>query len=149
MLLSFRGYLMNMWRKAGITQLQEHCKVKTHHSYNTFVFLHEDTFICVIVFPVSCAATNLTAGTVYEVAVWAHTDEGDSPTAFSRQQTKGTSPGRPSLKARALNQTSVECSWTGPPAEVGLHLVCVNRSVLKKCFALLVFTLLLALYNEE
>ncbi|XP_052472847.1 sortilin-related receptor [Carassius gibelio] len=63
-------------------------------------------------------ASNLTAGTVYEVAVWARTDDGDSPTALIREQTKGTRPAQPSLKARALNQTAVECSWTGPQAEM-------------------------------
>ncbi|XP_059930371.1 sortilin-related receptor [Gadus macrocephalus] len=65
-------------------------------------------------------AANLTAGTVYEVAVWAHTVVGDSPTALSRQQTTGTQPEAPLLKARALNQTSVDCSWTtaGLPAQV-------------------------------
>uniref|UniRef100_A0A671NK63 Sortilin-related receptor n=1 Tax=Sinocyclocheilus anshuiensis TaxID=1608454 RepID=A0A671NK63_9TELE len=63
-------------------------------------------------------ASNLTAGTVYEVAVWAHTDDGDSPTALFRKQTKGTRPAQPSLKARALNQTAVECNWTGPQAEM-------------------------------
>ncbi|XP_029922532.1 sortilin-related receptor isoform X2 [Myripristis murdjan] len=65
-------------------------------------------------------ASNLTAGTVYEVAVWAHTSIGDSPTALSHQQTTGTQPERPVLKARALNQTAVDCSWTitGPPAQV-------------------------------
>uniref|UniRef100_A0A8C2JVI8 Sortilin-related receptor, L(DLR class) A repeats containing n=1 Tax=Cyprinus carpio TaxID=7962 RepID=A0A8C2JVI8_CYPCA len=63
-------------------------------------------------------ASNLTAGTVYEVAVWAHTDDGDSPTALSRKQTKGTRPAQPSLKARALNQTAVECNWTSPQAEM-------------------------------
>uniref|UniRef100_A0A3Q3K6Z2 Fibronectin type-III domain-containing protein n=1 Tax=Monopterus albus TaxID=43700 RepID=A0A3Q3K6Z2_MONAL len=57
-------------------------------------------------------ATNLTAGTVYEVAVWAHTSIGDSPTALSHHQTTGTQPDRPLLKARALNQTAVDCSWT-------------------------------------
>uniref|UniRef100_A0A673K6R7 Sortilin-related receptor n=1 Tax=Sinocyclocheilus rhinocerous TaxID=307959 RepID=A0A673K6R7_9TELE len=62
--------------------------------------------------------SNLTAGTVYEVAVWAHTDDGDSPTALFRKQTKGTRPAQPSLKARALNQTAVECNWTGPQAEM-------------------------------
>ncbi|XP_056330271.1 sortilin-related receptor isoform X2 [Danio aesculapii] len=62
--------------------------------------------------------SNLTAGTEYEVAVWAHTDDGDSPTALSRQQTKGSRPVQPSLKARALNQTAVDCNWTGPPAEM-------------------------------
>lgn len=65
-------------------------------------------------------ATNLTAGTLYEVAVWAHTSIGDSPTALSHHQTGGIQPERPLLKARALNQTAVDCSWTisGPPAEV-------------------------------
>lgn len=65
-------------------------------------------------------ATNLTAGTVYEVAVWAHTSIGDSPTALSHHQTSGTQPDRPLLKARALNQTAVDCSWTisGPPPQV-------------------------------
>ncbi|CAB1348795.1 unnamed protein product, partial [Coregonus sp. 'balchen'] len=57
-------------------------------------------------------AANLTTGTIYEVAVWAHTSVGDSPTALSRQQTKGTQPEPPLLKARALNQSSVDCSWT-------------------------------------
>ncbi|KAF3847223.1 hypothetical protein F7725_020251, partial [Dissostichus mawsoni] len=57
-------------------------------------------------------ATNLTAGTVYEVAVWAHTSIGDSPTALSHHQTIGSQPERPLLKARALNQTAVDCSWT-------------------------------------
>lgn len=65
-------------------------------------------------------ATNLTAGTVYEVAVWAHTSIGDSPTALSHHQTTGTQPDRPLLKARALNQTAVDCSWTvsKSPAQV-------------------------------
>ncbi|XP_051965527.1 sortilin-related receptor-like [Xyrauchen texanus] len=63
-------------------------------------------------------ASNLTAGTVYEVAVWAHTDYGDSPTALSHQKTKGARPDQPSLKARALNQTAVDCSWTGPQADM-------------------------------
>uniref|UniRef100_A0A3Q2DBT9 Fibronectin type-III domain-containing protein n=1 Tax=Cyprinodon variegatus TaxID=28743 RepID=A0A3Q2DBT9_CYPVA len=58
----------------------------------------------------SSAATNLTAGTVYEVSVWAHTSVGDSPTALSHYQTAGTQPERPFLKAKALNQTAVECS---------------------------------------
>ncbi|XP_029628708.1 sortilin-related receptor isoform X2 [Salmo trutta] len=65
-------------------------------------------------------ATNLTRGTIYEVAVWAQTSVGDSPTALSRQQTTGTQPEPPLLKARALNQSSVDCSWTvtGSPAQV-------------------------------
>uniref|UniRef100_A0A665VUR0 Sortilin-related receptor n=1 Tax=Echeneis naucrates TaxID=173247 RepID=A0A665VUR0_ECHNA len=56
-------------------------------------------------------ATNLTAGMVYEVAVWVHTSIGDSPTALSHHQTAGTQPERPLLKLRALNQTVVDCSW--------------------------------------
>lgn len=64
------------------------------------------------------AATNLTAGTVYEVAVWAHTVMGDSPTALSHQQTAGVQPERPLLKSRPLNQTAVECSWTAGGATV-------------------------------
>ncbi|KAJ3591191.1 hypothetical protein NHX12_009138 [Muraenolepis orangiensis] len=65
-------------------------------------------------------AANLTAGTVYEVAVWAHTSVGDSPTSLSRQQTSGPAPEAPLLKARALNQTAVDCSWTTntKPAQV-------------------------------
>ncbi|KAG7237028.1 hypothetical protein INR49_032873 [Caranx melampygus] len=65
-------------------------------------------------------ATNLTAGTVYEVAVWAHTSIGDSPTALSHHQTAGTQPEKPFLKVRALNQTAVDCSWTisGTPAQM-------------------------------
>ena len=73
-------------------------------------------------FPVCflCPAANLTAGTMYEVAVWAHTSIGDSPTALSHHQTAGTQPERPYLKTRALNQTAVDCTWTlkGPPAQV-------------------------------
>ncbi|XP_066518769.1 sortilin-related receptor isoform X1 [Hoplias malabaricus] len=61
--------------------------------------------------------TNLTAGTLYEVAVWADTADGDSPTALSHLQTKGIQPAQPLLKARALNQTAVDCSWTGPQAQ--------------------------------
>lgn len=78
------------------------------------------TFICLKIKCRVFPATNLTAGTVYEVAVWAHTSIGDSPTALSHHQTKGTEPDRPVLKARALNQTAVDCSWTinGPPAQV-------------------------------
>ncbi|XP_069003442.1 sortilin-related receptor isoform X1 [Embiotoca jacksoni] len=77
-------------------------------------------------------ATNLTAGTVYEVAVWAHTSIGDSPTALSHHQTAGTQPDRPLLKARALNQTAVECTWTisGPPAQVQVYGVFYATSFL-------------------
>ncbi|KAG5836889.1 hypothetical protein ANANG_G00233470 [Anguilla anguilla] len=50
--------------------------------------------------------------------VWAHTSVGDSPTALSHLQTSGSQPAPPFLKARPLNQTAVDCSWTGAPAEV-------------------------------
>ncbi|KAJ8276085.1 hypothetical protein COCON_G00078370 [Conger conger] len=59
---------------------------------------------------------NLTAGTAYELAVWAHTSVGDSPATLSSHQTKGSQPAPPILKARALNQSAVDCSWTGPQA---------------------------------
>ncbi|XP_035288047.1 sortilin-related receptor-like isoform X1 [Anguilla anguilla] len=59
---------------------------------------------------------NLTAGTAYELAVWAHTNVGDSPAVLSRLETKGTQPAPPILKARPLNQSAVNCSWTGPQA---------------------------------
>lgn len=64
------------------------------------------------------AASNLTAGTVYEVAVWARTAIGDSPTALSHHRTGGVQPQRPLLKSRPLNQTAVECSWTAGGATV-------------------------------
>ncbi|XP_042372991.1 sortilin-related receptor-like, partial [Plectropomus leopardus] len=75
-------------------------------------------------------ATNLTAGTVYEVAVWAHTSIGDSPTALSHHQTTGTQPERPLLKTRALNQTAVDCSWSAskPPAQVQQLHIYTHRS---------------------
>ncbi|XP_059532749.1 sortilin-related receptor [Myotis daubentonii] len=57
---------------------------------------------------------NLTAQTSYEIAAWARTDLGDSPLAFEHIVTKGVRPPAPSLKAKALNQTAVECTWTGP-----------------------------------
>uniref|UniRef100_A0A3Q3AY67 Sortilin-related receptor n=1 Tax=Kryptolebias marmoratus TaxID=37003 RepID=A0A3Q3AY67_KRYMA len=67
----------------------------------------------------SLRATNMTAGTLYEVAVWAHTAIGDSPTSLSHHQTKGKQPERPLLKAKALNQTAVECTIiSDPSAEV-------------------------------
>jgi len=73
--------------------------------------------------PIIPSAANLTAGTMYEVAAWAHTSVGDSPTALSHHQTAGTQPDAPLLKARALNQTAVDCSWTttGKPAQVRLQ----------------------------
>ncbi|KAJ8266258.1 hypothetical protein GJAV_G00128370 [Gymnothorax javanicus] len=70
----------------------------------------------------SVTVSNLTAGTAYELAVWAHTSVGDSPAALSQLQTKGTQPAQPILKARPLNQSAVDCSWTGPPAaEYGVY----------------------------
>uniref|UniRef100_A0A8C9U7N9 Sortilin related receptor 1 n=1 Tax=Scleropages formosus TaxID=113540 RepID=A0A8C9U7N9_SCLFO len=66
----------------------------------------------------SMKVTNLTAGTSYEMAVWAHTSVGDSPTALSSMQTPGTQPAPPILKARPLNQSAVDCSWTGPHGEL-------------------------------
>uniref|UniRef100_A0ABI7ZXI1 Sortilin-related receptor n=1 Tax=Felis catus TaxID=9685 RepID=A0ABI7ZXI1_FELCA len=58
--------------------------------------------------------TNLTAHTSYEISAWAKTDLGDSPLAFEHVTTKGVRPPAPSLKAKAINQTAVECTWTGP-----------------------------------
>ncbi|XP_049476827.1 sortilin-related receptor [Panthera uncia] len=58
--------------------------------------------------------TNLTAHTSYEISAWAKTDLGDSPLAFEHVMTKGVRPPAPSLKAKAVNQTAVECTWTGP-----------------------------------
>lgn len=90
------------------------------------------------------AATNLTAGTVYEVAVWAHTSIGDSPTALSHYQTRGTQPERPLLKAKALNQTAVECSISIDSAPL-VH--CVSFSVSLTClFLWLPLSLSLSLY---
>lgn len=57
---------------------------------------------------------NLTAHTSYEISAWAKTDLGDSPLAFEHVVTKGVRPPAPSLKAKAINQTAVECTWTGP-----------------------------------
>lgn len=58
--------------------------------------------------------SNLTAHTSYEISAWAKTDLGDSPLAFEHILTRGISPPAPSLKAKAINQTAVECIWTGP-----------------------------------
>lgn len=63
--------------------------------------------------PVSTVG-NLTAQTSYEISAWARTGLGDSPLAFEHVVTKGVRPPAPSLKAKALNQTAVECAWTGP-----------------------------------
>lgn len=57
---------------------------------------------------------NLTAHTPYEISAWAKTDLGDSPLAFEHVTTRGVRPPAPSLKAKAINQTAVECTWTGP-----------------------------------
>ncbi|KAL4608616.1 sortilin-related receptor [Arapaima gigas] len=66
----------------------------------------------------SVKVSNLTAGTSYEIAVWAHTKVGDSQTALSSVQTPGTQPAPPVLKARPLNQSAVDCSWTGPSGKL-------------------------------
>ncbi|NWQ84604.1 SORL protein, partial [Columbina picui] len=58
--------------------------------------------------------TNLTAHTPYEISAWAKTELGDSPLSFVHVVTGGTRPASPSLKAKAINQTAVECSWMGP-----------------------------------
>lgn len=72
--------------------------------------------------------TNLTSGTEYEVAVWAHTNIGDSPTAVFHHRTTGTQPEKPLLKAKALNQTAVDCSWTlsTPLAKVQKTFIVIN-----------------------
>lgn len=62
----------------------------------------------------SCSVANLTAHTPYEISAWAKTELGDSPLSFVHVVTSGTRPVSPSLKAKAINQTAVECSWTGP-----------------------------------
>lgn len=68
-----------------------------------------------LAFPCSVSTVgNLTAQTPYEISAWAKTDLGDSPLAFEHVVTKGVRPPAPSLKAKALNQTAVECTWTGP-----------------------------------
>lgn len=61
-----------------------------------------------------CSVANLTAHTPYEISAWAKTELGDSPLSFVHVVTSGTRPVSPSLKAKAINQTAVECSWTGP-----------------------------------
>ncbi|XP_013929765.1 PREDICTED: sortilin-related receptor, partial [Thamnophis sirtalis] len=57
---------------------------------------------------------NLTAQTAYEISAWAKTELGDSPLSFAHVVTRGTRPFPPSLKAKAVNQTAVECNWSGP-----------------------------------
>ncbi|KAL8173660.1 UNVERIFIED_CONTAM: Sortilin- receptor, partial [Gekko kuhli] len=58
--------------------------------------------------------SNLTAQTPYEISAWAKTELGDSPLSFAHVMTSGTRPPAPSLKAKPVNQTAVECNWTGP-----------------------------------
>ncbi|XP_077161267.1 sortilin-related receptor isoform X2 [Paroedura picta] len=58
--------------------------------------------------------SNLTAQTPYEISAWAKTELGDSPLTFAHVVTSGTRPPPPSLKAKPVNQTAVECNWTGP-----------------------------------
>ncbi|XP_063292297.1 sortilin-related receptor isoform X2 [Pelobates fuscus] len=61
----------------------------------------------------TCEVHNLTAHTAYEISVWAKTSFGDSAVSFRHFVTTGIKPAAPSLKARAINQTAVECNWTG------------------------------------
>ncbi|XP_051788146.1 sortilin-related receptor isoform X1 [Erpetoichthys calabaricus] len=56
---------------------------------------------------------NLTPGMSYEIAVWAHTNRGDTPITFSQAVTTGRLPSIPQLKAKAVNQTAVDCTWNG------------------------------------
>uniref|UniRef100_A0ACB8EXP6 Sortilin- receptor n=1 Tax=Sphaerodactylus townsendi TaxID=933632 RepID=A0ACB8EXP6_9SAUR len=51
---------------------------------------------------------------LHEISAWAKTELGDSPLSFAHVVTSGTRPPPPSLKAKPLNQTAVECNWTGP-----------------------------------
>ncbi|XP_053307342.1 sortilin-related receptor isoform X2 [Spea bombifrons] len=62
---------------------------------------------------VVCEVRNLTAQTAYEISAWAKADFGDSAVSFKHFVTKGTKPTAPSLKAKAINQTAVECNWIG------------------------------------
>ncbi|KAG8434631.1 hypothetical protein GDO86_012842 [Hymenochirus boettgeri] len=56
---------------------------------------------------------NLTSQTAYEISAWAKTDIGDSSVSFEHFVTKGVRFAAPILKAKAINQTTVECSWSG------------------------------------
>ncbi|XP_043847881.1 sortilin-related receptor [Dromiciops gliroides] len=78
----------------------------THRQEMRTLFLHGEI--------TSYKVNNLTAHTSYEISAWAKTDLGDSPLAFEHVMTRGTRPPSPSLKAKAINQTAVECTWTGP-----------------------------------
>ncbi|KAM4015463.1 sortilin-related receptor [Anomaloglossus baeobatrachus] len=62
---------------------------------------------------VSQTVTNLTSHTEYELSAWAQSSYGESSVAFEHFTTKGTRPEVPSLKAKVINQTAVECSWAG------------------------------------
>ncbi|XP_075695287.1 sortilin-related receptor [Rhinoderma darwinii] len=62
---------------------------------------------------ISQTVTNLTAQTEYEISAWAKSSYGESSVAFEHFSTKGTRPVAPSLKAKVINQTAVECSWLG------------------------------------
>ncbi|XP_069081125.1 sortilin-related receptor [Pleurodeles waltl] len=72
---------------------------------------------------------NLTAQTAYEISAWARTSFGDSPISFEHVVTLGTRPPVPSLKVKAINQTVVECNWTGPNNVV--YAVCYATSFLE------------------
>ncbi|XP_075046529.1 sortilin-related receptor [Mixophyes fleayi] len=63
--------------------------------------------------PGSHKVSNLTAQTAYEISAWAMSDFGESSVAFEQFTTTGTRPPPPSLKAKAANQTAVECTWVG------------------------------------
>ncbi|XP_078282958.1 sortilin-related receptor isoform X2 [Rhinoraja longicauda] len=62
----------------------------------------------------SLSVFNLTAGTDYEILAWAKTEKGDSPISIVHTKTQGTMPAAPKLKAEPVNQTAVDCSWSGP-----------------------------------
>lgn len=81
--------------------------------YQDTFLTHTPNFLLESPFPVFTVG-NLTAHTSYEISAWAKTDLGDSPLAFEHVMTRGVRPPAPSLKAKAINQTAVECTWTGP-----------------------------------
>ncbi|XP_055516540.1 sortilin-related receptor isoform X2 [Leucoraja erinacea] len=62
----------------------------------------------------SLSVFNLTAGTKYEILAWAKTVKGDSPISIAHTKTQGTMPAPPKFKAVPVNQTAVDCSWSGP-----------------------------------
>lgn len=67
--------------------------------------------------------TNLTAQTEYEISAWAKSSYGESSVAFEHFTTKGTRPTAPSLKAKVINQTAVECSWADIRNVVRIHYI--------------------------